>query len=420
MSASGLFSSGQLRDAFAQALFALREHRTRTVLSILGIAVGIIAVIVVGVVTKGVRERVFTEIESYGMQSFWIYRNTKTAGPEAAVRSGTGMDNDDLEAVRLGCCPAVLHVSPRVYFDDWSVNVRAGNQYARVLLEGVDTPFLEISRDEIQYGRYLRPADIEFRRPVAVIGTKVQQDLFPGQSNPVGESFRFNEQKLTVVGVLREKNRDFLKSIGAAENFDINEHVLIPYTLHQQLLVSKDVHTLAGEAVNARSMKEASTQIIDLLHRHHNNKYEYTAETMEAWVATADQILGGISLVGVIAASVSLLVGGIGIMNIMTTSVVERTREIGIRKAIGAHPRDILMQFLLEAVFISTLGGVFGLLLGLGASYGLASWTQLDVVPSIWIQLVALLVSMAVGIASGYYPARRAAALKPVDALRYE
>ena len=413
-------TSGQIRDALYQASYALRDNRMRTTLSILGIAVGIIAVIIVGVVTKGVRERVFSELESYGLQSFWIYRNYQTAGPNAAVREGSGIDDEDLQALHRGCCPAVLQVSPRVYYTDWNVTVRSGNRFDRVLLEGVDVPYIDIAKDEIQLGRNFRPADIDSHRPVALIGTKVQQDLFPENPNPIGESFRFNEMKLTVIGMLKEKKRDFLKSIGAAENYDINDRVLIPYTLHQQMLGSKEIHTLAGEAVDARSMHDAQTQIVEMLQRQHNNKFAYTPESMEGWVQTIDTILSNISLVGIIAASVSLLVGGIGIMNIMTTSVVERTREIGIRKAIGAPQRDILMQFLMEAVFISTLGGALGLVLGLAASYGLAEWTHMDVIPSVWIMLAALLVSMTVGVVSGYYPARRAARLKPVEALRYD
>ena len=412
-------STGQIRDALYQATYALRDNRMRTGLSILGITVGIIAVIIVGVVTKSVRERVFSELESFGLQSFWVYRDLQAAAPNTAVREGSGIDNDDLEAVHLGCCPAVLHVSPRVYYTDWNVTVRSGNRFYRVLLEGVDVPYIEISKDEIQSGRNFRPADIEVRRPVALIGTKVQQDLFPENPDPIGESFRFNEMKVTVIGLLKEKKRDFLKSIGAAENYDINDRVLIPYTLHQQMLGSKEIHTLAGEAVDGRSMHDAQTQIVEMLQRQHNNKFAYITESMENWVRSIDNILSLISWGGVIAASVSLLVGGIGIMNIMTTSVVERTREIGIRKAMGAPRRDILMQFLMEAVFISTLGGAFGLTLGLAASYGLAAWTRMDVIPSVWIMLAALLVSMVVGVMSGYYPARRAASLRPVEALRY-
>jgi ABC-type antimicrobial peptide transport system permease subunit len=412
--------AGQLRDAFSQATFALTENKMRTALSVLGITVGVIAVIVVGVVTKGVRERVFAEIESYGMQSFWIYRNQQVADPNADVRAGSGIDSDDLEAVHLGCCPSVKSISPRVYFTEWNVLARAGNRYDRILLEGVDAPFLDISRDELELGRNLRQADIEYRRPVAIIGSNVQRDLFPDRPNPIGESFRYNEIKLTVIGLLKPKNRDFLKSIGAAEPYDINDHVMIPYTLHQQILASKEIHTLAGEAMDKHAIQEAADQVVDMLQRHHNNRYEYRVETMEAWVATADRILTNISLVGVVAASISLLVGGIGIMNIMTTSVIERTREIGIRKAIGAQQRDILMQFLMESAFISTFGGVLGLVIGVSAAYALSVWSHLDVMPSLGVILIGLLVSMGVGIASGYYPARRAAALRPVQALRFE
>jgi ABC-type antimicrobial peptide transport system permease subunit len=412
--------TGLLRDAFGQAIFALRENKTRTALSVLGITVGIVAVIILGVVTKGVREKVFAEIESYGMQSFWIYRDQNVADPNADVRQGSGIDNDDLEAIRLGCCPAVLHVSPRVYFTEWNVLARAGNRFTRILLEGVDAPFLDISKDELEEGRTFRPTDIDQRRPVAIVGSNVHKQLFPERPSAIGQSFRYEDLKLTIIGVLKEKNRDFLKSIGAAEAYNINDHVMIPYTLHQQMLASKDIHTIAGEAVDKASIQKAVDQVVDLLQRHHNGRFQYKTETMEAWVATADRILTNISLVGVVAASISLLVGGIGIMNIMTTSVVERTREIGIRKAIGAQQHDILTQFLMESVFISTIGGLLGLAVGMTLAYGLTLWSQLNVMPSVGVIAVALLVSMGVGIASGYYPARRAAALQPVQALRHD
>ncbi len=420
MTTGASISVGLVRDAFAQALFALRENKTRTALSVLGIAVGIVAVIILGVVTKGVREKVFAEIESYGLQSFWIYRNQNVADPNADVRRGSGIDNDDLEAIRLGCCPAVKHVSPRVYFTEWNVLARAGNRFTRILLEGVDAPFLEISKDELDDGRNFRPTDIEQRRPVAIVGSNVQKQLFPERSSAVGQSFRYEDMKFTIIGVLKEKNREFLKSIGAAETYNINDHVMIPYTLHQQMLASKDVHTMAGEAVDKASIQTAAEQVVDLLNRHHFGRYQYTTETMEAWSATADRILTNISLVGVIAASISLLVGGIGIMNIMTTSVVERTREIGIRKAIGAQKHDILTQFLMESVFISTIGGIIGLVVGMALAYGLTVWSKLDVMPSFLVISIALLVSMGVGVASGYYPARRAASLQPVQALRHD
>jgi putative ABC transport system permease protein len=161
-------------------------------------------------------------------------------------------------------------------------------------------------------------------------------------------------------------------------------------------------------------------QVVEFLQRRHGGRFEYTTESMDGWIGTAEGILRNISFLGFLGASISLLVGGMGIMNIMSTSVIERTREIGVRKALGAQNHDILIQFLMEATYISTIGGVIGMLMGVMATF-VASWISgYELNPSWSMALVALLVSMFVGIISGFYPAQRAAKLKPVDALRFE
>lgn len=410
----------QIRDAFFQALWSLKDNQFRTLLSILGILVGIVAVMAVGTVTKTIRESVFAELESYGLKTIWIYRNWGEKEPNRAIRQGSGISNSDLEAIRSGCCSKVLSISPEVYYSNWQVLFRAGSRYDNAILDGVGVNFLKISKDDLTIGRDFREEDIARRHPVAIIGPKVLDELFGKYQNPIGKTIRLDNLKLTIIGLLKEKRRDFLSSIGAAEKYDINDRVLIPYTLHQQLLGSKDVHGLVGEAIDLDNVQPAIRQVVDTLKRSHNYKYNYTTESMLAWINTADRILTNISLIGIVAASISLFVGGIGIMNIMTTSVLERTREIGIRKAIGAKKRDILIQFLMEATFISTIGGFIGLALGTVISYAVSLWTGLPTTPSWFIVFIALLVSMMVGVLSGYYPARRAANLRPVEALRYQ
>lgn len=410
----------QFSDALYQSIWAIRENRLRTLLSVLGILVGIIAVMVVGTVTNTVRQYIFTELESYGLRTIWIYRDWGEKVPNSTQRGGSGITSSDYENIDKKCCPALKKLTPEVYYNDWMVLLRAGSRYDNAILEGVGVDYFDISNEVFLSGRPFRPAEIIRKRPVAVIGPEVQNQLFGKHQNPIGKTIRYGELKLTVIGLLKEKNRDFLASIGAAENFDINNRIFIPYTLHQQLLSSKDIHRLLGEANDLESVQPAINQIIDTLERKHNYKFNYQWESMESWIHTADRILNNITLIGVLSASISLFVGGIGIMNIMTTSVIERTREIGIRKALGARNRDIHNQFLLEAIFISGIGGLLGLMIGTGISYGIAYWTGLPALPS-WIVIVAsLVVTMLVGVLSGYYPASRAAKLKPVDALRYQ
>lgn len=408
-------------DSLQQALLALRDNRLRTLLSVLGVAAGVAAVLVIGTLTKGGREAVFAELESYGLNSIWIYRNTKDVDPREPMRPGTGITTADLIAMaRAQCCPAVLRIAPMVYnWDAWEQPIRAGNAMLRARVEGADSLYFPINREELSMGRMFSTDDINQRKTVVIIGSKVQEKLFGRFNNPVGENIRVGDLKLTVIGVLKEKKRTFLMSIGA-ESFDSNERVIIPFSLFQQLLGSDNVQTLVAEARDSDSVRVGAEQLVSFLERQHNKKFSYVQLDMLKWVETAHDYLRMISSFGILAAAVSLLVGGIGIMNIMSTSVVERTREIGIRKAIGARRKDILLQFLLESVFVSIIGGVIGLLFGTAVTAAIGQWFAVDLWPSWWISLASILVAAMVGVMSGYYPARRAADMRPVDALRYE
>lgn len=410
----------QYRDIVQQALWALGDNKMRTLLSILGIFIGIIAVMAVGTVTRTLHHYVFSELSSYGLQTVWIYRDYQSNDPFANRRSGSGIDNTDLKLMRAGCCPAVVRVAPDVFYDDWSQLFRNGSRYDNAILKGVDQVYFEISRDTVGIGRSFRQEDINSRRSVAVIGPKVREHLFGPHQNPVGKAIRMGEHRFTVIGVLREKNRDFLASIGAAENYDVNNMVYIPYTVHQQLIGNRNIHNLVLEAASLERTQEAVDQALAHLRRHYGDRYSYKVDTMQYWVDTANAYLDKFSLFGLFAASISLLVGGVGIMNIMTTSVVERTREIGIRKALGASRIDIQRQFVLEAMVISVIGGGIGLICGYVIAIVAQTWLQIPLLPPWAVIFVALGVAIVTGLASGYYPARRAASLRPVEALRYD
>ena len=408
-------------DSLQQALLALRDNWLRTSLSVLGVAAGVAAVLIIGTLTKGGREHVFAELETYGLNSIWIYRDTKNEDPREVMRPGTGITTDDLVAMAQGdCCPAVMRIAPMIYnWNAWDMSIRAGNNTMRARVEGADTLYFPISREEISMGRLFSSVDIGQHKNVVIIGSKVQEKLFGAFNNPVGENIRMGDIKLTVIGVLKEKNRTFLMNIGA-ESFNANERIILPFTFFQKLLGSNDVQTLLAEAHDAASVKIGSQQLVGFLERQHNKKYSYVVLDMLKWIDTAHEYLRMISIFGILAAAVSLIVGGIGIMNIMSTSVVERTREIGIRKAIGARRKDILLQFLLEAVFVSVIGGVMGLVGGTFITVVIGAWFEVALWPSFFISLGSILVAALVGILSGYYPARSAADMRPVDALRYE
>jgi putative ABC transport system permease protein len=406
-------------DRVGQAVLALKDNRRRTLLSILGIAVGIAAVMAVGTVSKGGNYLVFSELETFGLNSVWVYRDRGDKDPHKRIREGSGIENDDYHAIAAGCCPLVRRVSAVVHGGrKWIIQTT--NHYSNANVQGVDSTFTAINNDHIVAGRGFRSRDISSRRAVAVLGPTARRDLFGADAAPVGEEFRIGTRKFTVIGVLQEKSRDFLASIGSAGGADANNRILIPYTLYQQMLGNKQVSYLHAEAVSLDRAQQAADQLIAALDRRHGRIYSYKSETMATYISTSHNILNGVALIGVVAASISLIVGGLGIMNIMSTSVHERTREIGLRKAIGARRRDILLQFLLEASIISTVGGLIGLTIGAAASIALAEFTGFPLTPSVNTILIALVVSLGVGVISGFLPAKRAAALRPVEALRYE
>lgn len=405
----------------AQALVSLRDNTLRTVLSVLGVTIGIAAVMVVDTIGDAGEHIVFSELETFGLRSVWVFRDRKVKDPNRAVLSGSGIDSDDYAALQAGCCPAVSRATPVVRDAERSLLVQNQGRYSDAELSGVGHHYLGINNDRLTAGRDFSERDMRRRRPVAIIGTQVQKDLFPGLSNPVGREIRIGRQRYTVIGLLQEKSRDFLSSIGSAGKGDANNRILVPYSSFQEMLgLKKQLSYLQAEAVSLDEAKRATEQIIALLERRHKQAYDYRPETMKQYIATAGRILDGVSIVGVIAASVSLLVGGMGIMNIMSTSVLERTREIGLRKAIGARAGDILQQFLLEAVFISGLGGLLGIGIGVLANVAIALLADLPLTLSWGGAWLALSMSVLVGLLSGFYPAQRAARMQPVVALRYE
>ena len=407
-----------LTDRISQAILALKDNRLRTLLSIIGIAIGISAVMAVETISKGGSHLVFSELETFGLNSVWVYRDKNDKDPHRQVREGTGIDLEDFLALR-DCCSAVKRMSPVVHPKDSPI-IQTVNKYSNAAVRGVGRDYLAINNDVLTLGRDFRQREITSRHRVAIVGPTAIADLFKATDNPIGRELRIGRQKFTVIGVLKEKSRDFLASIGSAGGQDANNRILIPYSSLFQINGNEEINMLRVESVSLDQSDLAGRQLITVLQRRNEKYFQYKTETMASYIGTTQRILNGVSVIGIVAASISLLVGGMGIMNIMSTSVLERTREIGLRKALGARRSDILWQFLLEAAVISTIGGLLGLALGVGASMVLASLTAFPVSLSPVTVLIALGASVLVGILSGMLPARNAARLKPVDALRYE
>ena len=405
-------------DRFALALSALRDNRLRTVLSILGITIGISAVIVVSTISKGGNYLIYSELETFGLKSVWIFRDYNEKDPNLRAREGSGIDQQSYQLLTENCCSAIERITPIVRFKGKKI-IHNSNHYSNANAMGVASSFMQVANEHLLKGRSFRQQDIKAKRAVAILGQTTASDLFGSSQAVLGKEFSIGKQKLIVIGVLKKKSREFLASIGSAGG-DINNRILLPYTLVQKVNGNREIGYLRAQAIAIDKADLAAQQVIKFLTHLQKNKYNYKKETMANYSKTADNILASVSLIGIIAASVSLLVGGMGIMNMMSTAVLERTREIGLRKAIGASERDILWQFLMEAIFISILGGLLGIVIGLSTSTLLAYLVGFPNEPAINAILLALSVSVIVGIISGYFPAKKAASKVPVEALRYE
>lgn len=405
-------------ESIKVAFLSMSTNKLRTTLTMLGVIIGVSSVVIIGAVGKVGKKMVFEELETFGLKSLWIYREWEEK-PGKVEKPGSGITNDDIEAIKQEC-PLIVSISPCLA--KWEgIWAKYKTKYAEINIQGVDVDYAKIDNAYIEKGRFLTPTDIEYRRNICIIGDEVYQKLFNGKENPINSQIYIENKRYTVVGVLKRKDRDFIENLGPKGSIpNANERVIIPYTIIQHEENTKDVHYIQASAKSKDMAKEAALQIKKLLTRRHKGQYTYGSETMQEHIEFANTIINILAWIALTAASVSLIVGGIGIMNIMTTTIVERTKEIGIRKAIGAGDIDILIQFLVEAVVISLSGGIIGIILGVITTFTIEFLSKYPLLISFGYIVLAFFVSIIVGIISGIYPAIRAARLDPVDALRYE
>ena len=399
----------------SMALEALMTSKFRTFLAVLGIIIGVAAVIMVASTSKSGKAVIFQELETFGLKTLWVFRSYQDDQPGKTAKQGSGIDNDDVEAIAREC-DAVKRISPVIR--KWGWWAKYDNSYSRIRLVATTPDYIEINNDSVLRGRGLLPSDVKYRKNACLIGTEVAEDLFPAE-NPLGRDIRIGDYRYTVVGVLKVKDRDFLSSISSTGGMDANGRVVIPISLYQHQYNTRNVDYVQAETVHISLAARAAEQIKNVLLRRHKGTYHYGSQSMQQYIQTANNILRVVTWIGNIAAAISLLVGGIGIMNIMTASVVERTQEIGTRKALGARKADITMQFLTESVMIGFFGGAIGIVLAVGLIFLVEFLSNKPLLLASEYIAISLFVSIVIGVLSGIYPASRAASMDPVDALRF-
>jgi len=399
------------------ALRALMVNKMRSALTMLGIIIGVSAVIAMIAVGSGAKARIAEQIASMGSNLLIVLSGSSTSG---GIRFGTGtvptLTADDAKAI-LAEIPAVKYVAPNL---TGVAQVVFGNQNWSTIINGTFPEVLEIRNWSLASGRPFTQQDIDGATKVCLLGKTVAENLFGG-IDPIGQIVRIKKVPFTVVGVLASKGQ-------STYGTDQDDTIFVPLTTAQKRLFGMQfpgmVRAIAVQAREPEVMKEVESQITALLRQRHriqpNQENDFSVRNLTEVMSSAEQSASVMSLLLGAIASISLIVGGIGIMNIMLVSVTERTREIGIRIAVGAKGRDILLQFLIESLVLSLIGGAMGIGIGIAGTLILSTFTQWPTLFSIQAVLLAFLFSGSVGVFFGFYPARKASLLNPIEALRYE
>ena len=420
------FPRGVLRETLMMALDSVRSHKFRSFLTVLGIVIGVMTAIVIASLLTGLRQNIVAMIEEYGTNN--IYAFHLSTGPrvseDRSERLRKPLTVADAETIRAQASAVddVAIVAPNVGysggpFDD---NVTyEGHNYRWGNTQGVSANYADLSNITLKEGRFISELDDQQRANVMVIGVNGADALFPGQqSNMVGTQVRMGGYNFEIIGVLEKRKAGFF-----GENEEDNA-VFIPLRTAQKVAPARG-YLLFVIRAHSGQVNEALTQSEEILRRRRNVKFEapnnFDIKTADKFIEQFDSITAMVGLIAIAISSLGLLVGGIGVMNIMLVSVTERTKEIGVRKALGARRRDIVRQFLFEAMTLTFLGGILGVVLAVGISRLI-----MLLIPSLpasiptWAVMSGLIVSVGVGLIFGVWPARKASRLDPIECLRYE
>ena len=408
-------------ETITMALGTIRAHKLRSFLTVLGIVIGVVVVIAVASILTGLRGRIVAMVEEYGTNN--IYAFHLTTGPQFGDRDRSEymrkpLTPEDGDAI-LRHAIAVENVANVLFL--WRMNSTIkyrGQSYSDGSLTGVSPSFAQVTNVAMAEGRFITEVDEEHRRQVMVIGVNVAESLFPHQATVAGTQVDLAGRPFEIIGVLEKRKNTLF-----GEN-DEDNAIYIPYETGRKLSpISQDMmlHIRAKSGMLAAALdqvEEVLRRQRKLTFRQPNN---FDLSTADRIIEQFDGITKIVGLIAIAISAVGLLVGGIGVMNIMLVSVTERTREIGVRKAIGARKRDIVRQFLFEAMTLTALGGVLGVILAVVVSYVIMFFLpQLPASIPLWAVISGMLVSITIGLIFGVWPAKKAANLDPIECLRYE
>jgi putative ABC transport system permease protein len=402
-------------NLFKIALRALSNSKMRTFLTMLGIIIGVASVITMLAIGQGSKKSIQSQISEMGSNMIMIH-------PGADMFGGVRQSQSSMETLKLtdyeNICREAKYlaaVSPNV---SSSGQLIAGSNNYPTSINGISLGYLTIRQLKVESGEMFTDQDIKASAKVCVIGKTIVTNLFPNGSDPVGQVIRFNKIPFRIVGVLKSKGYN---SMGQ----DQDDVVLAPYTtVMKRILAQTYLQGIYASAITEDMTKDAITDLTDILRTDHKLKAsdddDFNIRSQEELSSMMNSTTGLMTTLLACIAGISLIVGGIGIMNIMYVSVTERTREIGLRMSVGARGIDILSQFLIEAILISITGGLIGVVLGIGASFGVKFFANWPISIQMWTVVLSFVVCTITGIFFGWYPAKKAANLDPIEAIRYE
>lgn len=399
-----------LTEAISFSVQALRANRLRTFLTALGLIIGNASVILVVTISLASKNLILDQIRGIG--SNLVYASYQAGGQNAAQVQADFVKLSDVQALRDSLGNAIIAASAVMNTNDQIV---VNGRIREVTVNGVDEDYARVRNIIILRGRAFDQSDMVLREHVAMLTDKLAIRVFGSQDAAIGQTIKVSQLQFTVVGTFREKTSTY----GQGEISD--ETILIPITVMRYFLQYERVDPVYIEVRNASDVPAVSTEVAAILQKRHRPGASYNVQNLKAILDTADSIATVLTIVLVIVSAIALLISGIGIMNIMLVTVTERTREIGLRMAVGASRKEVLLQFLVESVMISLAGGTVGIIIGLLLPLSVRMFTtQVRVPISPLSILVAFGVSFTVGVGFGLLPARRASQLNPTEALRYE